>query len=132
MPVSVSAIIIRAKDNKVFVTKRSNDKKFSPGKWETVGGNVEVGETLEEALKREIREEINTEIKNFYYFKDYQWNERIFKTFVVELEKEPIPNKEDFEDWGWFSKEEVEKMDFAINCKERIIDYYNKKQKSEN
>jgi len=29
-----------------------------------------------------------------------------------------------FEDWSWFSKGEIEKMDFAINCKERILDYY--------
>ncbi len=126
MSFSVSAIIIRKSDNKIFITKRSSDKEFSPGKWETVGGRVEQDETIEQALNREIREELSVKVKSFKPFKDYQYEERVFKTFIVELEKEPTPNKPDFDDWGWFSKEEIEKMDFAVNCKERLIDYYKK------
>jgi len=125
MLISSSAIIIRKSDNKVFIARRSLNKEFSPGKWETIGGRAEKGESPEECLKREVKEELNVEIKTFKPFKDYYYKGRVFKTFIVELDKEPSPNKTDFEDWGWFSKEEIEKMDFAINCKERIIDYYN-------
>jgi len=125
MLISSSAIIIRESDNKVFIAKRSLNKKFSPNKWETIGGRGEKGESPEECLKREVKEELNVGLKTFKPFKDYYYDERTFKTFIVELNKEPNPNKNDFEDWGWFSKEEIETMNFAINCKERIIDYYN-------
>ncbi len=124
MAKSVSAVIIRKEDDRVFVAKRSLNKRYSPGKWETIGGNIEKDETSEEALAREIKEELGVKIKNFQYFKDYQYKDRIFKFFIVELVEKPVPNKEDFIDWGWFSKKEIEEMNFAINCKEKLLDYF--------
>ena len=55
----VVAAIIR-KDDKIFATQRG----YGEWKdwWEFPGGKMEVGETPEEALKREIREELSTEI----------------------------------------------------------------------
>lgn len=54
----VAAII--CKDDKIFATQRGyGDFKDW---WEFPGGKMEVGETPEEALKREIREELSTEI----------------------------------------------------------------------
>lgn len=57
--IEVVAAIIR-KDNKTFATQRG----YGEWKdwWEFPGGKMEVGETPEEALKREIREELSTEI----------------------------------------------------------------------
>lgn len=54
----VAAVII--KDGLAFVTQRGYGK-FKDG-WEFPGGKVEKDETWEEALKREIREELDTEI----------------------------------------------------------------------
>ena len=57
--IEVVAAIIR-KGNKVFATQRGyGDFKDW---WEFPGGKMEAGETPEEALKREIREELSTEI----------------------------------------------------------------------
>lgn len=57
--IEVVAVIIR-KDDKIFATQRGyGDFK---GWWEFPGGKIEQGETPEEALKREIREELSTEI----------------------------------------------------------------------
>ena len=57
--IKVAAAIIK-KDSKVFATQRGygNYKDW----WEFPGGKVEPGETPENALIREIREELNTEI----------------------------------------------------------------------
>ena len=54
----VAAIIV--KDNKVFATQRGYGewKDF----WEFPGGKIDAGETPEEALRREIKEELDTEI----------------------------------------------------------------------
>jgi adenylate cyclase class 2 len=123
---SVSAIIIRKKDDKVFIARRKENKEFSPGLWETIGGRIEKGETAEEALEREVKEELNTDIKSFKFFGDYEYRDynKLFKTFIVELKKEPIPNGSDFEEWGWFSEEEIEKRNFVADCKKRILDYF--------
>ena len=57
--IEVVAAIIR-KEDKIFATQRG----YGEWKdwWEFPGGKIEAGETAEEALKREIREELSTEI----------------------------------------------------------------------
>ena len=58
--IEVVAAIIR-KEDKIFATQRG----YGEWKdwWEFPGGKMETGETQEEALKREIREELSTEIR---------------------------------------------------------------------
>lgn len=55
----VAAVIIH--DNKVFATQRGYGE-FKDG-WEFPGGKVEEGESPQEALFREIKEELDTEVK---------------------------------------------------------------------
>ncbi len=57
--IDVVAAVIRAQ-NRIFATQRGYGE-FKDG-WEFPGGKIEAGETPEQALKREIREELDTEI----------------------------------------------------------------------
>ena len=57
--IEVVAAIIREGD-KIFATQRGYGEWQDW--WEFPGGKIEAGETPEEALKREIREELSTEI----------------------------------------------------------------------
>ena len=57
--IEVVAAIIR-KDNKIFATQRGYGEWQDW--WEFPGGKMEVGETPEEALVREIREELSAEV----------------------------------------------------------------------
>jgi 8-oxo-dGTP diphosphatase len=57
--IEVVAAIIR-KEDKIFATQRGYGEWKD--RWEFPGGKIEAGETPEEALKREIQEELSTEI----------------------------------------------------------------------
>ena len=57
--IRVVAAVIR-KDDKIFATQRGYGEL--KGGWEFPGGKIEDGETPQEALKREIEEELDTEI----------------------------------------------------------------------
>ena len=45
-------------NDKYLIVKRSDNDDFMPGAWEFPGGNLENNELMEEALKRELKEEI--------------------------------------------------------------------------
>ena len=55
----VAAVILR--DGKVFCAQRNSSGELG-GKWEFPGGKIEDGELPAQALQREIREELNSEI----------------------------------------------------------------------
>lgn len=122
---AASSIIIREEDSKVFVARRSINKKLSPGEWETIGGKIEENESPEECIEREIREELGVKILSLKFFKDYELNRNITRVFVVKLSNPPIPNEKDFMDFGWFLRDEIKNMNFALNCRDRILDYFN-------
>ena len=58
--IRVSAAVIH-RDGKIFATQRGYGEY--KGKWEFPGGNREEGESGEEALEREIREELDSKVK---------------------------------------------------------------------
>ena len=60
--VGVGAILIDDKQ-RIFLAQRGPNAKNERGTWEFPGGSVEYGETLAEALKREMREEFGVEIE---------------------------------------------------------------------
>ena len=62
----VTAAVI-VKDNKVLIAQRSPKDKLA-GKWEFPGGKIELGETPQDCLKREIREELDVDIEVLNFF----------------------------------------------------------------
>lgn len=106
------------------------NKSFGGGLWETIGGSLEqYDKSFEDCITREIQEELLVDVDTIQEFKDYSiTNEKgstfLIKTFLVTLKSKPIPNQADFEEWGWFNKKEIEKLDFVSNCKERLLEYY--------
>ncbi|MDI6881202.1 MAG: 8-oxo-dGTP diphosphatase MutT [Desulfitobacteriaceae bacterium] len=62
----VTAAII-SKENRVLIAQRATGKNLA-GKWEFPGGKIEQGETPQECLKREMREELDIEIEVLSFF----------------------------------------------------------------
>ncbi|NLK95285.1 MAG: (deoxy)nucleoside triphosphate pyrophosphohydrolase [Clostridiales bacterium] len=71
--VEVVAAIIK-KEDKIFITRRGYGEFIDM--WEFPGGKVEKGESREEALHREIKEELELEIKNLEFLTtvDYDYS----------------------------------------------------------
>ena len=71
-PVDVAAAVLIRSDGAALLAQRPRDKVYS-GYWEFPGGKIEPGEPVDEALKREIREELGIEIE-----RAYPWITRVF------------------------------------------------------
>jgi len=76
------------KDGKFFCAQRPEGKSLG-GFWEFPGGKLEEGESPEQALIREIKEELNSEIQIISYINeasyDYDFGSVVMKTYHAEL-----------------------------------------------
>ena len=56
------AAVLFDDQGKMLITQRSITKKYLPNVWHIPGGQIDEGETVEEALKREVKEELDLQI----------------------------------------------------------------------
>ncbi|WP_297713497.1 (deoxy)nucleoside triphosphate pyrophosphohydrolase [Clostridium sp.] len=84
--IEVVAAIIK-KDDKIFITKRSYGEFADM--WEFPGGKIEAGETQEESLIREVKEELELDINNLNHLTtveyDYTNFHLIMHCFICEI-----------------------------------------------
>ena len=62
----VGALIVNPEDDTYLLLKRAQTKDFAPGVWECVTGRVDQGEGFDEAVVREVREEIGAKAEPLY------------------------------------------------------------------
>ena len=107
----VAAIII--KDGRVFATQRGYGE-FKDG-WEFPGGKIEPGESRKEALVREIKEELDADIRVGSLLETVEYDYPAFHLtmhcFFCELISEDIVLME-HEDARWLSEEELGTVDW--------------------
>jgi 8-oxo-dGTP pyrophosphatase MutT (NUDIX family) len=112
--VSVRAVIIR--DDKILLIHRiKNDEEY----YVTPGGGVEEGESIQEALKREIKEETNLDLGKFekWYEETYEGVQTLYficqvegneiKIIGEELDKE---DKNNHYEPRWVNKRDLKKV----------------------
>ncbi len=94
MPLLVTAAVI-FDDSKILITRRPKDARH-PGLWEFPGGKIEAGEGPEEALCREIREELGAEIKVVEVFEvvfhRYDWGPVLVLAYSCRLITKTVHN----------------------------------------
>lgn len=108
----VVAAIIQDSDGKYLCCKRGSWKQ-SPDKWEFPGGKPEAGESLEDALIREIKEELNTQIKVVRQFDRSATGEIDLVCFVAELLEDKPKFSTDHSEIRWVEERELSKLDWA-------------------
>jgi len=84
----VSAILINSRGQVLLQQRDDNPAIRYPGHWSLFGGTIEDGESAETAVAREVREEIDFEMKNFGLFREFVQNNKREFAFVGELSAE--------------------------------------------
>ena len=127
----VAAVIV--KNGNVLATQRGYGE--FKGKWEFPGGKIKEGENKEEALKREIKEELNADIDNLEFLTtvnyDYPNFHLIMHTFICSLKNDiefVYHSKDELEhdNMIWLDKEDLDYLDW-LPADLDIISAYKKK-----
>jgi 8-oxo-dGTP diphosphatase len=98
----VTAAILR-RGSEVLIARRGPQMSLT-GMWEFAGGKVEKGETPEECLQRELREELSIEVEvgSLICFSDYTYDHGSFRILAYEsriLAGQPTPSEHDKLAW---------------------------------
>ena len=111
----VVAAIIK-KGNLYLVTQRNKDK-YMGLKWEFPGGKVEANETLQEALTREIYEELNININVYEKIAEERYKDSeiniVLHYFLCSIKDGAISLNE-HEAMEWADKTDFDKYDFVV------------------
>ena len=119
---NVVAAIIK-KDNKILATKRGYGEFINM--WEFPGGKIEGSESKEEALIREIKEELDCTIKPIKFALDLEYQ---YPTFYLKMScfeaiiTEGTPKLLEHNDAKWLEKSELDSVNW-IPADLTIIDY---------
>ncbi|MEK7592727.1 MAG: NUDIX domain-containing protein [Patescibacteria group bacterium] len=109
--VAVGVFIIND-EGKVFLTKRSKNATNERGTWEIPGGKVDFGETLQDAAKREAKEEYNIDIEIIKQFpaqnhlipeEKQHWVPTSFLCKIIGDKEPRIMESDKCDEIGWFS-----------------------------
>ena len=121
----VVAAIIK-KDNKILATQRGYGE--FEGLWEFPGGKIEDGETKEEALVREIKEELNADIIVEKFALDLEWQYPNFYLYMSCFECVLESDIELLEHMGarWLSLDELDSVEW-IEADIKAVNYIKEK-----
>lgn len=131
----ISAIILENDKREILLYLRDNKPGIPfPAHWDLIGGHIEEGETPEEALIREVREELDIQLKDYTFYKEYQCltgdayeNIKYIYTGEINLPIEEITLLEG--DYArFFSYAEIESVKFANILKTIVLDYIHDKE----
>lgn len=113
--INVVAGIIKNNEDEILITKR-NFKKSQGGLWEFPGGKIEKNETREDAIIREIKEELDVVINvdEYYGEKTFQYPDKTIN--LIALNCKIMDGKIkllEHEDAKWVKKAKLTDFEFA-------------------
>lgn len=118
-PLLVTGAII-PKDGRILVAQRHSTSRFEPDKWEFPGGKVDFSEHPEEALKRELKEEMGIEIEtgpvyeviSHVYDNDGDIRHVVLLFYICKI-TDGIPERLDCQDLKWVNMVEITSLEFV-------------------
>ena len=119
------AIIVLVEKGGELLLARS--PRFPPGRYSVLAGFVEPGETLEEAVAREVREEVNIQVDNIRYFGSQSWPfpNSLMLGFTASYAGGEIGIDEDeIVDANWYSPDNLPELPPTISIARQLIDAF--------
>ncbi len=124
------AIIVLVTDGDYCLLGRQ--ASWPEGRYSTVAGFVEPGESLEDAVRREVYEETSVRVGNVRYHSSQPWPfpSSLMLGFVAEaVSTEIVLNDAELEDARFFHRDELisdglPKLPFRISISRRLVDYF--------
>ena len=117
----VGAII---KDGDRYLVGQRAAKKAQGGLWEFMGGKIEPGETPEQALARECREELDLEIEDEHIIDSviHDYPEKTIRLTLISCSPKSgsVPKALEHQQIRWVTRSEMDAFDFAPADRELI------------
>jgi NAD+ diphosphatase len=126
------AIIVLVERGNQLLLARS--RHFIPGLYSVIAGFVEPGETLEQAVEREVREEVGIAIKDIRYFGSQPWPfpHSLMIGFTATYAGGNIfLSDSEIEDAGWFTSQNLPALPGKISIARKLIDWFLEKHCAE-
>jgi 8-oxo-dGTP diphosphatase len=126
----IAAIILENDKGEFLLYLRDNKPDIPfPDHWDLIGGHVEEGETPEEALVREVKEELDIDLKEYAFYKKYEClagdayeNIKYIYSGKINLPIEEITLLEGVRP-QFFTREKIANVKFANILKSIVMEY---------
>jgi NAD+ diphosphatase len=122
-------IVLIEHGNKVLLSRSPH---FPKGMYSIQAGFVEPGENLEQAVEREILEEVGVYIENVTYFGSQPWpfpNSLMIGFTATYAGGELTIDKTEIEDAGWYTYDALPAIPPPLSIARKLIDHFVEKQK---
>jgi NAD+ diphosphatase len=117
-------IVIVRRPGELLLTRKA---EWPPGRYSLVAGFLDLGECLEEAVEREVREETGVEITNIRYVGSQSWPfpSQLMAGFVADyVSGEVCVEEKELEDARWFSIDALPQLPPKRSIARYLIDHH--------
>lgn len=121
---SPAVIVMIRKGDKILLSRSPH---FPPNMYSVLAGFVEAGETLEEAVQREVTEEVGIRVRNIKYFGSQPWPfpNSLMIGFTADYDGGEISIADDeIEDAAWYDVSNMPKIPGRISISRALIDHF--------
>ena len=121
---ATAVIVLVRRENEILLVHANN---FRTDFYGLVAGFVETGETLEEAVHREVLEETGLHIKNLKYFASQPWPYPcgLMVGFMAEYDSGKIHlQRSELSKASWFDKDHLPQIPEKLSIARQLIDYW--------
>lgn len=121
---SPAIIVAVVRGDKILL---ANVQRHPPGMCSVIAGFVEPGETLEDCVHREVKEETGVNVKEIHYFGSQPWpfpHSLMIAFTAAYAGGEIVIDKDEIKDAGWFTADDLPPVPPKISIARQLIDWF--------